>query len=279
MMREVHIRARRGWLDLDWRELVESRDVLAMLVAREWSALYKQTILGPLWYVLQPMLMTVLFTVIFGHVARIPTDGIPPFLFYLSGIVFWNYFQGVLNHAAFAFTANVHILTKVYVPRLLIPFSGVVIQLLHFAVHFSLLAGFFAFYLWRGADLSPTAWAAALPFLLLQTAAAGLGVGLWVCAATIKYRDLRFALPFMIQLGMYLSPVVYPLSVVTDPRLRFLLALNPMTSVIETARLGITGQGHVDPTLWAIGAGVTFFLAVTGILVFNRVQRTFADTI
>lgn len=279
MTNVTHIRARRSWFDFDLRELIAYRDVLAMLVAREWSALYKQTVLGPLWYVLQPTLMTVVFTVIFGHVAQIPTEGLPPFLFYLSGIVFWNYFQGVLQHAAFAFTANVHILTKVYIPRLLIPLTGVVVQLAHFFVHLLLLVGFYAYYYWRGVELHPTGWIVALPLLLVLAAAAGLGAGLWICAATIKYRDLRFALPFLIQLGLYVSPVVYPLSLVPEGPLRELLSLNPMTAVIELARLGVAGAGLADIRVILRGVAVTLILLGSGVIVFNRVQRNFADTI
>ncbi len=279
MTRVIHIRARRGWFGFDVRELIDSRDVLWMLVTRDLSALYKQTVLGPLWYVLQPLLMTVVFTVIFGHVARIPTDGIPPFLFYLSGIVFWNYFQGVLNHAATSFSAQSHILTKIYFPRWWIPVSGAVIQLVHFAVHFLLLASFYVYFAARGADVRPTIWMASIPLLLLQTAAAALGAGLLICAATVKYRDLRFALPFLIQLGLYLSPVVYPLSAVPDNRLRLLLSLNPVTSVIEAARRGITGQGAADAVLMASGLLVTLCLLALGALLFNRAQRTFVDTL
>lgn len=279
MSRAIHIRARTGWLDFDWRELVAARDLLGMLVIREWSALYKQTILGPLWFVIQPTLMTVVFTVIFGRVAQIPTDGIPPFLFYLCGLVFWNYFQGVLNHAALSFAANAHILTKVYVPRLLIPLAGTIVHLAHFAVHSALFAGFFIYFIARGADIHPTPWVGLLPIALLQSAVAALGIGLVVCAATIKYRDLRFALPFFVQLAMYLSPVVYPLSVVTDSRFRFLLMMNPMTSVIETMRLGLLGQGALSVEAWALGGSVSLFCFIAGLALFDKMQRTFADTI
>ncbi|MCS6771602.1 MAG: ABC transporter permease [Kiritimatiellae bacterium] len=277
MSRTIHIRARRGWLDFDWRELFESRDILTMLVMREWSALYKQTILGPLWFIIQPTLMTVVFTVIFGRIAQIPTDGTPPFLFYLSGILFWNYFSGVLNHAALSFASNAHILTKVYIPRLLIPAAGVIAQLAHFAVHLLLFVVFYAGFWILGATVHPTRWVVAIPFAVFQAAVAALGAGLLVCALTIKYRDLRFALPFFLQLAMYLSPVVYPLSAVPDGRLRVLLMMNPMTAVIEIGRLGLLGEGSPDLRCIALGCTVALALLVAGLISFNRMQRTFAD--
>ncbi len=269
----------RGWWRVDWREIWEYRDLLLLLVKRDLTAVYKQTVLGPLWFILQPLLTTVVFTVIFGNVARIPTNGIPHFLFYMSGMVFWNYFQGVLTHGAGSLVSNTNILSKVYFPRLVIPLSGIGIHFAHLALNFALFLGFYAWFYWQGADLQPSPWLWLLPALVLQCAVLGLGFGLWVSALTIKYRDLRFALPFLVQLWMYATPIVYPASLVVKPLHRFILWLNPMTAVVEFSRLGFTGKGEADLGGLALSVGVGLLVLASGLLLFNRVQRTFVDTI
>ncbi len=278
-MQRTVIKANTPWWRINWREILEYRDLLILLVKRDLTAIYKQTILGPLWFVLQPLLTTVIFTIIFGTVAKIPTEGVPHFIFYMSGTIFWNYFQGVLNHGAGSLVGNTNVLSKVYFPRLIIPLSGVIINLAHLALNFILFLGFFGWFMLRGSEMSPNGWLFLLPVLILQCGLMGLGFGLWVSALTIKYRDLRFALPFLVQLWMYATPIVYPASLVQTPSLKLMLWLNPMTAVVEFSRHGFTGQGSVDLSGLGLSWTVTLVVLTTGLFLFNKVQRTFVDTI
>jgi lipopolysaccharide transport system permease protein len=273
------IRANNSWWHIDWHEIVEYRDLLILLVKRDLTAIYKQTILGPLWFVLQPLLTTVVFTIIFGAVAKIPTDGVPHFVFYMSGTIFWNYFQGVLNHGAGSLVTNTSMLSKVYFPRLIIPLSGVFVNLAHLALNFVLFLGFYGWFMVRGSEMAPNGWLLLLPVLIIQCGLMGLGFGLWVSALTIKYRDLKFALAFLIQLWMYATPIVYPASLVVKPSLKLILWLNPMTAVIEFSRHGFTGQGSTDLPGLGLSWAVTLLVLISGLFLFNKVQRTFVDTI
>lgn len=278
-MHRTIIKAGSPWWRIDFREIWEYRDLLLLLVKRDLTAIYKQTVLGPLWFVIQPLLTTIVFTIIFGNVAKIPTEGVPPFVFYMSGTIFWNYFAGVLNHGAGSLVANTNVLSKVYFPRLIIPLSGVFINFAHLALNFVLFLGFGVWFLWQGSEMSPNSWLLLLPVLILQCGLMGLGFGLWVSAMTIKYRDLRFALPFLIQLWMYATPIVYPASLVVRPSLKLLLWLNPMTAVVEFSRYGFTGQGSADLVGLGLSWAVTLLVLVSGLFLFNKVQRTFVDTI
>ena len=278
-MHKTIIKSGAPWWRIDFWEIWEYRDLLVLLVKRDLTAVYKQTVLGPLWFVIQPLLTTIVFTIIFGTVAKIPTDGVPHFIFYMSGTIFWNYFAGVLNHGAGSLVANTGVMSKVYFPRLIIPLSGVFIQFAHLALNFILFLGFYGWFLWRGSEMSPNGWLFFLPVLILQCGLMGLGFGLWVSALTIKYRDLRFALPFLIQLWMYATPIVYPASLVVRPSLKLVLWLNPMTAVVEFSRLGFTGQGSADLFGLGLSWAVTLLVLVSGLFLFNKVQRTFVDTI
>lgn len=278
-MHPTLIQANRPWWRIDWREILEYRDLLKLLVKRDLLAIYKQTILGPLWFVIQPLLTTVVFTIVFGAVARLPTDGVPHFVFYMCGTVLWNYFQGVLNHGAVSLVANTNVLSKVYFPRLIIPLSGVFTNLAHLALNFVLFLGFYFWFLAQGSTMSPNVWLLLFPVLILQCGLLGLGFGLWISAVTIKYRDLRFALPFLIQLWMYATPIVYPASLVVRPSLKLLLWLNPMTAVVEFSRYGFTGQGSANLPGLALSWAVTLLVLVSGLFLFNKAQRTFVDTI
>jgi len=273
------IKANTQWWRINWREIAEYRDLLMLLVKRDLTAIYKQTILGPLWFVIQPLLTTVVFTIIFGTVAKIPTEGVPHFIFYMSGTIFWNYFQGVLNHGANSLVANTNVLSKVYFPRLIIPLSGVFVNLAHLALNFVLFLGFYGWFMFRGSEMSPNGWLFFLPVLILQCGLMGLGFGLWISALTIKYRDLRFALPFLVQLWMYATPIVYPASLVVKPSFKLILWLNPMTAVVEFSRHGITGQGSTDLQGLGLSWAVTLLVLISGLFLFNKVQRTFVDTI
>lgn len=276
---KTHIKAGSPWWRMDWKEVWEYRDLLKLLVRRDLTAVYKQTILGPLWFVIQPLLTTVVLTIIFGNVARIPTDGIPQFLFYMGGTMWWNYFQGVLNHGAASLVNNANVLSKVYFPRIIIPLSGVFVQAVHLALNFLLFLGFYAWFAWKQASLEPNAWLFLLPLLFAQCGLMGLGFGLWVSSMTIKYRDLRFALPFLTQLWMYATPIVWPVSLIVRPGIKLLVWLNPMTAVVEFGRHAFTGRGAADLGGLALSWAVTLLVLGSGLFLFNKVQRTFVDTL
>ena len=274
------IRSNKSWLDFNWRELWEYRDLLILLVQRDLVSVYKQTILGPLWFIIQPLLTTVVFTIIFGTVAQIPTDGMPKFVFYMSGTVLWNYFQGCLNHGAQSLIGNTNLFTKVYFPRLVIPLSGIFVNLAHFLLNFVMFLGFYFYFLFfTTASIHPSIYLWCMPLLVLQCALIGLGFGLWVAGLTTKYRDLKFILPFLIQLWMYATPIVYPVSLVKTPLYRALLWLNPMSAPVELCRYVFTGAGTVTLLSQAASWLVTGAVLITGIILFNRVQRTFVDIV
>ena len=278
-MIRTHIRPNTSWCRIDWKEIIEYRDLLWFLVLRDFTAIYKQSILGPIWFVLQPLATTVVFTVIFGSIAKISTDGLPPFIFYMSGTVLWNYFQGVMNGVSGALIGNAGVFSKVYFPRLVVPFSLVVSNLGQFALNFLMFVGFYLYYYYfTSAKIHPSFWMGLLPLLVIQCAAIGLGVGLWLSALTVKYRDLRFALPFLAQLWMYATPIVYPASLVPE-QWRWIVALNPMAGVVELNRFIFFGVGAVTQDILIGGFLASLLLLVSGLLIFNRVQRTFVDTI
>lgn len=277
-MQITHIKAGQPWWIINWRELLDNRDLFWLTVQRDLTAIYKQSVLGPLWFVLQPVLTTVVFTVVFGNFAKISTDGLPPFLFYMSGLVLWNYFQGVLNGVASSLVSNAGILRKVYFPRLLPPLTSVVTYLGHFLINFCVFIGFFLFFLIKGSAIHPSWWILLLPGLILHCACVGLGAGLWLSAMTIKYRDVSFALPFLTQLWMYATPVIYPASEVSA-KWKWVIAVNPMAGVIELNRFAFLGSGSPDRTILMVSFLVGIGLLISGLFVFNRAQRTFVDTI
>lgn len=263
---------------INWREIVDYRDLLVLLAKRDITIVYKQTVLGPLWFLIQPIITAVVFTVIFGNVAKIPTGGVPHFVFYMSGIVIWNYFQGILNGSGTTFVANSDMFAKVYFPRLVAPLSTVVSNLPYLLLNMLIFVVFYIYYAFRGFALHPSIWLLAMPLLILYTAAVGLGFGLWVAALTTKYRDLRFALPFVLQIWMYATPIVYPASGVVNPLYRMIMWTNPVSIAVESNRLMFTGQSVLNATAICIGLGVTAFILFSGIIAFNKVQRNFVDT-
>lgn len=267
-------------LDLNFKELWRYRDLLFLFVRRDFVAVYKQTIFGPLWFFIQPILTTVMFMVVFGRIAKIPTDGIPPMVFYLAGIVSWNYFADALKTTSETFVSNANIFGKVYFPRVITPMSIVVSKLLTFCVQFTLfLVVFGYYYFFTGANLEPNNMLFILPLLIVITAGLALGMGLLVTALTSKYRDFKFLISFAIQLAMYATPIIYPLSEVKDPKFRYLILANPMSSIIETFRYAFTGVGHFSWGALGYSFGVMLILIVLGTLVFNKVEKTFMDTV
>lgn len=272
------IRPRRSWFDLRLDELWAYRDLVALFVWRDFVAQYKQTILGPLWYLIQPVLTTVTFTIVFGRLAGLSTDGVPDFLFYMAGSVVWGYFAACLTKTANTFTGNAAIFGKVYFPRLAVPVSILFSNLIAFAIQLALFFAFLAYYMLSGAMVGPNVWLLAMPLLLLQMAGLGLGIGIIVSSLTTRYRDLQFLVTFGTQLLMYATPVIYPLSSVPE-KYRWLLVANPMTPVVETFRYAFLGQGTVEPLHLAYSAAFTLVVLLFGIVLFNRVEQTFMDTV
>ena len=279
-MHQTIIKANAPWWRIDFWEIWEYRDLLRMLALRDLTAIYKQTILGPLWFVIQPLVTTVVFTVIFGQVANISTDGIPKFVFYMSGTVLWNFFSGCMMQGANSLVSNMNVLTKVYFPRLVVPLSAVFTNLANFALNLVMFLGVYAYFLFfTPSSLAPRAELWAFPLLALQCAILGFAMGLWVAGLTTKYRDLRFALTFLTQIWMYATPIVWPASLVVRPAMKAVLWLNPMSFVVECARWMFTGTGTVTAGAAAVSIGLSLTLCVSGLFLFNRIQRTFVDTI
>jgi len=268
-------------LDLKLNDIWHYRDLLALLVRRDFVSFYKQTILGPLWFFIQPLFTTVIYTFVFGNLAAIKTDGLPQPLFYLAGITAWNYFADCLTKTSAVFATNAGLFGKVYFPRLIVPLSIIVSNLIRFAVQMVLFFLMMGIYIMKGTNVHPNACLLLFPFLLVLMAMLGLGLGMIISAMTTKYRDLSFLVTFGIQLMMYLTTVIYPLSVVKDkyPRYQWLVEYNPMTPIIEAFRYGFLGQGTFTLISLGITTAITTVLLFAGIIIFNRVERTFIDTV
>jgi lipopolysaccharide transport system permease protein len=272
------IRPKTRWFDLHLADLWRHRDLVMLFVRRDFVATYKQTILGPLWFIIQPLLTTLTFTVIFGKVAQLSTDGLPKILFYLSGVTAWSYFSDCLMKTSETFNANANIFGKVYFPRLAVPVSIVISNLIKFGIQFGLFLCFYFYFLARGIAIRPTSALLLLPALVLLMAALGLGSGIIVSSLTTRYRDLRFLVQFGTQLLMYSTPVIIPLSKLAG-QYRWIMLSNPMTPVIETFRFAFLGTGTFSWTLLGISAAVTTLILVVGVLLFNHVEKTFMDTV
>lgn len=269
----------KSFFRINWREIAEYRDLLFLLAKRDITVVYKQTILGPLWFLIQPLITAVVFTVIFGHVAKITTRGIPHFVFYMSGTVLWNYFSAVLNNSATSLIGNANLLSKVYFPRLIVPFASVFSNLVHLMVNMAVFVVFCLYHYSAGSPIGPSWSLLGLPLLVIYTALVGLGFGLWVAAVTTKYRDLRFALPFILQMWMFATPIVYPASGVANPLFRLIMWANPMSIAVELNRHMFTGISCLGSVPILIGVAATAVVLASGLFVFNRVQCNFVDTV
>ncbi len=272
------ISPRRGWLDINLRELWHYSDLILLFVRRDFVAIYKQTILGPLWFLLQPLFSTVVFTIVFGKIANIPTDGLPQPLFYMTGIVAWNYFANCLTATSNTFVVNAGIFGKVYFPRLTVPISVVITNLMTFVIQFSIFLCFLFFFYLKGVSLKPNLFILLTPYLIIQMGILGLGFGMMISSLTTKYRDLTFAVTFGTQLWMYATPIVYPMSQIPE-RWQWLFALNPMAAIIEAFRHAFLGAGAINPLFLCISLAVTLVVFGIGILLFRRIEKTFMDTI
>ena len=270
----------RGWFDLNLYEIWRYRDLLWIFVKRDFTTFYKQTILGPIWFFIQPLISTIVFTVIFNGVAGIPTDEIPPFLFYMSGIIAWNYFSSCLTSTSGTFTTNAGLFGKVYFPRIIVPLSTVVSGLFRFGVQLIMFLGFYFYYLFLGnQDINPSYQTLIfIPLMILQMAMLGQGMGMIISSLTTKYRDLNYLVSFGTQLMMYASPIVYPLSVVPEKYKVYILA-NPMTPIIEGFRQAFIGKGVLDINLFLYSTIFSLITFLIGLLIFNKVERNFIDTV
>ena len=272
------IRPVSGWFDVNLRDIWRYRDLIFLFVRRDFISIYKQTVLGPAWYVVQPIMTVAVLIVVFNKIARISTDGLPPLLFYLSGIVTWKYFSDCLLKTANTFTGNAGIFGKVYFPRLTVPLSVVVSGLISFSIQFGLFILLLLYYLSIGADIHIKVQALLLPILVLQMAALGLGCGIIISSLTTKYRDLAQLVGFGVQLWMYATPVVYPASIV-PVQWQWVMFINPMTSVVETFRFMFMGVGTFNATGLIVSMITTVVLLFLGVILFSRIERSFMDTV
>jgi len=275
---DLIIRPKKDLLDIDLNALWRYRDLITLFVRRDFVSKYKQTILGPLWFLIQPVLTTIMFAIVFTRIAKISTDGLPPILFYMSGTVAWTYFSTCLNTTSNTFITNAHIFGKVYFPRLAVPISIVISTLIQFFIQFFLLLIIMGFYLFKGFSFHINAYILLLPFLIFLMALMGLGFGIVISSLTTKYRDLTQLVSFGVQLWMYATPIVYPLSSIPE-KYRILVLLNPLTSVIETFRFALLGSGTFNAFHLLYSTIFAFGIVIIGILLFNRVEKTFIDTV
>lgn len=277
------IRPKTGWFDIDLKELWAYRDLVKMFVRRDFVTFYKQTVLGPLWFIINPVLTTLVFTVVFGGIAGLAPGGVPSFLFYMAGNTIWLYFSTCLTNTSSTFTANSNIFGKVYFPRLTMPISTVVFALISFGVQFVLFIILLVVMKLTGSSVQPNLWICITPLLILEVAMLGLGVGIIISALTTKYRDLQMLVSFGVQLWMYASPVVYDVATVRGmnvaPWLKTLYMLNPMAPIVETFRYAYLGVGSPEPFYLGISCVTTLLLLGLGVILFSRVEKTFMDTV
>jgi len=264
-------------LAFDFQGLWRYRDLVILFVRRDFVSQFKQTVLGPLWFFIQPIFTTIIFTVVFGKVAQISTDDIPQPLFYMSGILIWNYFADCLTKSSETFRSNQNLFGKVYFPRLVVPLSIVTSNLLKLGVQLFLFLGLYAYYLFTTGPMA-TVWIVLFPLLILFVAMQGLGLGLVISAMTTKYRDLKFLVQFGVQLAMYATPIVYPVSMLPEDK-RWLILLNPMSSFIEFFKFSVFGEGYVTILGMTYSVVMTVLLLFFGVMVFNKVEKGFIDTV
>jgi lipopolysaccharide transport system permease protein len=275
---DLDISPRRNLLDLRLGDLWRARDLVMLFVWRDFVSVYKQTVLGPLWYLIQPLLTTIIFTFIFGSIAKLPTDGLPQFLFYMSGTVVWSYFATCMTKTSDTFITNSNLFGKVYFPRLAVPVSILISNLITFAIQFIFFLAFMGYFALRGSVLHPNGWILLTPVLLFMMAGLGLGLGIIISSLTTKYRDLRFLVQFGVQLLMYATPVIMPMSSFPQ-RFQWIILANPMTPIVEIFRHAFLGAGTVNLPDLAYSFGFTLLVVFIGTVIFNRVEATFMDMV
>lgn len=276
---DMTITPRDRLLALDWREIWRYRDMFVLFVERNFRTAYKQTILGPLWFIITPVLSVIVYVAVFGGIANIPTDGIPPILFYLLGISVWGYFSSCVSATSNSFVTNADIFGKVYFPRIIMPLVAVTTNLLTFAIQLVIFAAFYIYYAVTGTELAIHWQVVLFPFLILLLAFMAVGFGMIFSSLTTKYRDLRVMLNKIISLWVYVTPVIYPLSLVRNPKLHMAMSLNPVTPVMEAVKYSLLGQGQFSWLWLGYSTVFTLFLLVVGLMLFNKVQKSFMDTV
>lgn len=281
--RTTVIRPKSGWFDLHLGELAHYKDLILLFVKRNFVSRYKQTVLGPTWAIIQPFLTTVVFSLVFGSIAGLSAEGVPSYIFYLSGNVVWGYFSGCLTQTSGTFIANSNILGKVYFPRLVMPISTVLSKLIDFAIQFAFMMIFIVYYTVTKAGVMPNWYALMTPLLILQLAMLGLGCGIIISAATTKYRDLRMLVSFGVSLWMYGTPIAYDMfsrpAFAPGSRYYGLYMCNPVTPIVNIFRCGWLGIGEIDWLYYGIGWITTLILLGIGVIMFSRVEKTFMDTV
>ena len=272
------IKSQESLFSVNLKEVWQYRDLLFMLVKRDYVTVYKQTIQGPIWFFIQPMLTTLVYVILFGKLAGLSTDGTPQIAFYLAGITIWNYFSESLTKTSTVFKDNAAMMGKVYFPRLIMPLSIVVSALMKFGIQFGLFIAAVLYFTFVEGSIQPNSWVLATPFLLLLMASFSLGLGMIFSSLTTKYKDLVFLLTFGIQLFMYATPVIYSMSTIPG-EYQWIVLANPLTPIFECFRYGFLGSGSFEPSSLFLSSGVTFFILALGILIFNKVEKSFMDTV
>lgn len=273
------IKPRDKMLAIDFKEMWRYRDLFALFVRRNITTQYKQTILGPLWFIITPVLSVIVYVAVFGGIAGIPTDGVPAPLFYLLGIAVWGYFSACLSSTSNSFVENASIFGKVYFPRMIMPLVAVTTNLVTFGVEMGIFAVAFIWYAATGTPLHITPWVLLFPPLVVLLALMAVGFGMVISSMTTKYRDVQMVFEYIISLWMYVTPVIYPLSLVTNPKLHLLMSVNPVTPVMEAIKYCLLGVGQFSWAWLGYSAGFTFLLLLLGVAMFNRVQKNFMDTV
>jgi lipopolysaccharide transport system permease protein len=272
------IKSKESIFSINLEEVWRYRDLLLMLVKRDYVTFYKQTILGPIWFFIQPALTTLVYVFLFGRLAGLSTDGTPQIAFYLAGITIWNYFSESLTKTSTVFKDNATMMGKIYFPRLIMPLSIVVSALMKFGIQFALFLAAVLYFTFIEQSIQPNIWILATPLLLLLMASFSLGLGMTFSSLTTKYKDLVFLMTFGIQLFMYATPVVYPISSIPE-NYQWLILANPLTPIFECFRYGFLGSGSFDPYNLLLSSGIILFILTLGIVIFNRVEKSFMDTV
>ncbi|QNK78768.1 ABC transporter permease [Winogradskyella sp. PAMC22761] len=275
------ISSKKKLIDFNFKEIWHYRDLLVLFVKRDVVTLYKQTILGPLWYLIQPLFTALTFTLIFNKVANIETGTVPPFLFNLAGISIWNYFSTCLTTTSDTFKSNEAIFGKVYFPRIIVPLSIILSNLLKFGIQLLIFIAFYIYYYSNGAAIAVNSSVIFFPFIILLMGLLGLGIGMIISSLVTKYRDLKFLVGFGVQLLMYVSAVMYPLALMRDklPKIAWVVEYNPLAYIIETSRFMLLGTGTINGFGIAYTVIITFLILFFGIIIFNRTEKTFIDTV
>ena len=278
---DIIIKPKQKGLNLNLKEVWRYKDLLYMYIHRDFVAAYKQTILGPLWFFIQPIFTTIIFMIVFGGIAKIPTDGLPPMLFYMAGQICWGYYSDCLGRSSGTFASNAGVFSKVYFPRLVVPIAGLVSAMLRMFIQLFMFFAFYAYFYFTGSDITINSVALLFPLLIFILAGIGFGMGIIISSITIKYRDLSILFSFAIGLLMYITPVIYPLSAIPAEYqdYKWIIQLNPLSSVLEAFRYGFLGSGSFSWYGLAYSFTFTIVISVIGILTFNKIERKFVDII